>query len=107
MRTSRALIAAIQQYDSAVVHTAELIRVKLTVPVENQAAHIQDGFPALWIARLQGQYVMLESMLHHGKCYAGYYFVNPNVADDSSEPMQIGIDNPAFAEWARHYVIRR
>jgi hypothetical protein len=106
-KTPAYLVSAIGQYGIACRWVAEKIRVKHTVPVENQASHIRDGFPALWVARLEGQQVMLEAMLHHAKCYAGFYYTDPNAFEPGQSPEQIGMDNPAFAEWSRQYIIRR
>lgn len=111
-KTPKALREAIADYDRAVEYTEELIRVKTTIPVENQAQHVRDGSPEVWIARLEGQWVMLESMLHRAHCYAGFQYLGPKVYQliEGSAPPQyisvrysIGCDHPDFAPWRRTY----
>lgn len=111
-KTPKILQEAIAQYERAVTHTEELIRVKHTVPEENQAQHVRDGFDALWIARLEGQWVLLEYLLHQAKCYAGFMYVGRpkyQLIEGTSPPQYttarygVTLQDPDFADWRRVY----
>lgn len=88
-KSPKYIVHAVETHSRAVEYCKELIRVKHTVPVENQAQHIQDGFPALWIARVEGQALMLEDMLFNANCYNGFHYTSPETY-----------------EWDRTYIIR-
>lgn len=103
-KTTKIMRLAIEQYAEALAHTEELIRVKATVPVENQADHVRNGTPELWIARLEGQSVMLEHLLHRSNCYHGFFYVTERKRQDETR-YAIGTDHPDFAEWRRDYII--
>lgn len=109
-KTPKLLVESIAEYDRAVEHTEEMIHVKETLPLENQAPHIRAGSPEIWIARLEGQWVMLESLLHRAHCYAGFMYVSKPVrqlqADDgtvSTARYGVGPDHAEYRDWARTY----
>ena len=103
--TPKHLVELIERHANYVDHVEERIRVKATVPVENQADHIRNGNPDLWIGRAEGFWVALEAALMAYGCYAGYMNVGfkKRHADGSTSRESVGPDHPEYRDWARVY----
>lgn len=108
-KTPKYLAALIERHADFCDHVDELIRVKTTVPVENQAQHVRDGTPELWIGRAEGYWIALETALMAYGCYAGFMHVGPKKAQLNSDNTVsyswtgVGPNDPEYREWRRHY----
>ncbi len=109
------------RHEELLTHLEEKLRVKRTVPVENQADHIRDATEAEMIARMDGYNACLEDVMAAFKCYAGYSYAGPTRIDpatgwksrslfDSGEAAEADqfyktdiTKAPRFAEWRRMY----
>lgn len=111
-KTPKLLLYAIENHNCAVELVEDLIRAKTTRPVDMQAPHVRAGTPELWIARLEGQAIMLESLLHHAGCYAGFaYLSEPEPCGEGPGGttyvrVHIGPTHPQYADWRRRYFTR-
>lgn len=98
----------IEEHSRAVEWVEECIRAK-ALPIENQAAHIQEGHEQLWVARLEGQAVALESLLFKAHCYAGFcHFSEPKIQLGydgvyTKSRHSVGFDDPEYRDWRRLY----
>lgn len=111
-KTPDHLRALIQNQAHFMNHTDELIRVKLEVPVENQAEHVRKGTVEQFIARAEGVNLLLERALCDWGCYAGFMYLGKpvRVRDEGSgftiRHESVGTDHPEFQEWRRCYFTR-
>lgn len=93
-------------------HVDEMIRVKTTVPVENQAEHVRSKSVDFMEGMAVGFNQMLEAVLFEHNCYAGYM----NVGHKQSRPDEgpgvnywsesVEPSHPDYADWRRHYFTR-
>lgn len=107
-KTPKHLVELIQRHADYVDFANERIRVKTTVPEENQAEHIR----SITVAEIEGQatgyWVAVESALMAYGCYAGYSYVGHKQTDSDkggvwTYPKPGDTD---FAEWRRLYRAR-
>lgn len=108
-KTPAKIIALIKRHDAQMEYITEILRVKRTVPVENQAAHVRYG-EDYWKGLAHGYSGMLENALHEHGCYAGFCYVGSNRmrAEDAGEswPNRVGIDDPDYESWRVSYQVR-
>lgn len=86
----------------------ETLRVKRTVPIENQADHVKKS-EDYWLGLAHGYNAMLESVLHEHNCYVGFVYVGATaVGFDGCEPFipMVGVDHPEYASWRVRYLER-
>lgn len=108
-KTPKLLQLALAEYEMNLAYVEELIDAKENIPLGSQAAHVREGSPGLWIARLGGQQTMLEFMLHRAHCYAGFMYVSKPVrqleADGTVSTARYGVgpEHLEYREWARTY----
>lgn len=99
-KTPKYLVELIHRHMDFVDYADERIRVKTTIPAENQADHIKRISVAEIEAQATGAWVMLESALMAYGCYAGFMYVG--LKHDNSW-RGVKPDDNEFAEWRRHY----
>ena len=90
-------------------HVDEVLRVKRTVPLENQMTHVREKSEDYWIGLADGHNTMLENMMLEYNCYAGFQNqgCTPVVLEsgDSFYPW-VDRDDPEYAGWRRVYFAR-
>jgi hypothetical protein len=107
-KTPKHLVEFIQRHEDYVDYANERIRVKTTVPVENQGDHIK----RITVAEIEGQatgyWVAVEAALMAYGCYAGYSYVGRKVSDGHGKAhwTYVKPGDPDFAEWRRVYYVR-
>lgn len=85
----------------------ECIRVKTTVPAENQADHIREKSADYYIGLADGMNNMLEVAMMRSNCYAGFQYVGlEKTLEETKYNPVVGPDHPEYAGWRRHYSIR-
>ena len=104
-KTPQRLVKMISRHIEYLDHVDEMIRVKTTVPVENQAWHIQNSTVEFLEGCAMGACMMLDHALADSNCYAGFMYVGPSKrsADGSAYAESVTATNPEFKEWRRHY----
>lgn len=107
-KTPKHLIELIQRHEDYVDFANERIRVKTTVPIENQAPHLHDLTVAEIVAQATGYWVAVEAALMAYGCYAGFHYVGHKVSDGHGKAhwTYVHPGDPEFAEWRRCYYIR-
>lgn len=111
-KTPDHLLKMIEWQTNFMNHTDEQIRVKLEVPVENQADHIREKTVEQMIGRAEGVNTLLEHALMDWGCWAGFQYVGKPKRvynEDSSFTVQhtvVGHTHPEYAEWRRIYYTR-
>lgn len=103
-KTPKHLVELIQRHADFVDYADERIRVKTTVPEENQADHIKGITVAEIEAQATGAWVMLENALMAYGCYAGFCYVGLKVRENGAYVWRgVPPSHPEFKEWRRHY----
>ena len=104
-KTPQRLVKMIRRHIEYLNHIDEMIRIKTTVPVENQAQHIQNGTVEFWEGCAMGAGSMLNTALNDANCYAGFMYVGEpkRAADGSRYAVSVTAADPEFKEWRRHY----
>jgi hypothetical protein len=106
-KTPKYLAEMIQRHADYVDYAEERIRVKTTVPVENQAEHIQRVTVAEIEGQVTGYWVALEAALMAYGCYAGFMYVGEKKRENGANCwISVKPDHPEFREWRRHYFTR-
>lgn len=110
-KTPKHLLPLFDRHQALIEHVTEVLRVKRTVPLENQANYIKEKPEEYWIGLADGYNGLLESALHESKCYAGFCVIGATkvrVEGTESEYYypSIGWDHPEYAGWRRQYYIR-
>lgn len=101
-KTPKALAAVvITRHRLQIEHTEELLRVKRTVPVENQADHVKRLTEEQIVARMEGYNTCLEDAMHESNCYAGFHNYGPKQADGARYQVPPGSED--FLDWRRIY----
>ena len=100
-KTPPALARVIMERQPEVIaHLEEMLRVKRTVAVENQAPHVRDRTEAEMVAFVNGFSACLEAVMHEFNCYAGFHNYGPVVKDVAQS---LG-NTPALVSHSRHSV---
>ena len=110
-KTPPALARAIMERQPEVIaHLEEMLRVKRTVAVENQAPHVRDRTEAEMVAFVNGYSACLEAVMHEFNCYAGFQNYGPprplhgdNGALVGTSRAAIGPSHPDYLEWRKLY----
>lgn len=121
-KTPPALARVIMERHAAVIdHLDEMLHIKRTLPVDQQAPHIRDRTEAEMVAYVDGFNACLEAAMHEFNCYAGFSYAGPvridpvhghqsrdlfnnSEAREAQEYYQTGIEKaPRFAGWRRVY----
>jgi hypothetical protein len=77
-RTPHELAEVIMHRHAEVIaHAEEKIRVKRTVPLENQAEHVRNASEEEIVAFVEGYSACLETVMHAFNCYAGFHHYGP------------------------------
>lgn len=89
-----------------IAHLEEMLRVKRTVPAENQAPHVRDRSEAEMAAFVNGFNACLEVVMHEFNCYAGFH--NYGLPKTSEKHLgtarhQVAPGDPEFEEWRKLY----
>ena len=87
-------------------HISEILRVKRTVPVENQAPHVRNKSEDYWIGVAHGYNNMVEQVLFEHKCYAGFHTrAEKPVTLSTGESYYpwISSDQPGYEDWRVQY----
>lgn len=104
MRTPAKVVELLSRHQQQMDHVEEVLRVKRTVPLENQAEHVKSRSEDYWIGIAHGASNMLESVLHEYKCYAGFHHVGPKTTLDG-EPFHpwVNMGHPDYTSWRVSY----
>lgn len=109
-KTPKHLQALVNQAAAYAEHITEMIRVKTTVPLENQADHVRERTVEQMIGRAEGFNSAVESVLMEYGCYAGFHNVAATKVKiegtDQAWYPPIGPDHPEYADWRRRYYTR-
>jgi hypothetical protein len=108
-KTPAKLIALLDRQQGVMRHVDEVLRVKRTAALENQAAHVREKPEDYWIGLAHGANNMVEAVLHEHNCYAGFYYqgLTPvkGAGVDDFLP-RVGYDDPEYAAWRVKYMVR-
>lgn len=106
-KTPPALAEVIMTRQPAVIeHCEEMLRVKRTVAVENQADHVRDRSEAEMVAFVNGFNACLEAVMHEFNCYAGFHNYGPMQGTDprlGTARHQVAPGHPDYLEWRKLY----
>jgi predicted naringenin-chalcone synthase len=107
-RTPKHLKKLVEYAENHAMHVTEMIRVKLKIPVENQAEHVREASIEALIARQQGFNSAVEAVLMEYGCYAGFSYLAATPqwiagTEDGSFVPSVGPDHAEYAEWRRRY----
>jgi len=111
-KTPDKILELIKRHEAHIAYVDEMIRVKTTVPVENQAEHIRSKSIDYMEGLAVGANQMLENALFEYNCYAGFCYRGVPVThrDEGGGTYlvapYVGPDNPDFKEWRRQYFTR-
>lgn len=108
-KTPKHLVELIEQFHQYRDHMEERMRVKITVPEENQADHVRETSIDRSIGMVTGAWVMLEAALMAYGCYAGYMHVGPAVKQADGTIRREGhvpVGSDVYADWCRTYFVR-
>lgn len=72
------------RHEQVLDHCDEMLRVKRTVELENQAEHIRNRTPEEMIAFVNGYNACLEAVMHEFGCYAGFSYAGPTREQEDS-----------------------
>lgn len=105
-KTPDHIVNMLQRHADNVEHHEEMIQVKLTVPIENQAQHVRQNTVEQMIGRIEGMNTMVEEALHAYGCYRGFtYRARPKTIDGTTVRVFVGPNHPEFKEYRRTYHI--
>lgn len=105
-KTPAKLLEVIKRHECAMAHISELLRVKRTVPIDNQAPHVRTSSEDYLRGLAHGNSAMLENMLFESNCYAGFsYIAETPVSFEGCPPFipTIGPDHPEYTSWRVRY----
>lgn len=104
-KTTKACRELMENQQDMIVYVTEILRVKRTVPLENQANHVKSKSEEYWIGLADGVNAMLENALFAAKCYAGFSYMGipKQMPDGSISTEMVGPDHPEYAGWRRMY----
>lgn len=94
-----------ERHPGVIAHLEEMLRVKNTVAVENQAPHVRDRTVAEMVAFVNGYSACLEIVMHEFNCYAGFHNYGPvtKFAEGVTSRYQVPPDHKDFLEWRKLY----
>ncbi len=104
-KTPAKIANLITRHQDRIEWIADILRVKRTLPLENQADHVRDNSEDYWIGMAVGANATLEEALHEHKCYAGFMHVGEPKRNASGVTSWTGVKegDPEYADWRRHY----
>lgn len=111
-KTPARLVAAIERHAGHMIHISEVLRVKRTVPAENQAGYLRDRSEDYWIGVAVGRSNALEEQLFEAKCYAGFNYIASNWETFEQDGVthnvarSVSPNSPDFAEWRVQYYLK-
>lgn len=106
-KTPPFMIEMLKRHAAGMDWVDEMIRVKMTVPVDSQANHIKDHDIDYFVGLADGQNAMMENALHSYGCYAGFQNVGPKVTTDGVEYRPwVGSAHSDYRGWRRVYCQR-
>ena len=106
-KTPAKVVNLISRHLDTMDYIDECIRVKTTVPVENQGWHIQRTSVERMIGMADGANQMIEVTLFEHGCYAGYKNIGEKkTINGCSFREWAKLDDPNFADWRREYLTR-
>lgn len=98
-KTPAHVVKMLERYEEKMLHFEEILRIKSTFPVENQAAHVRDNSFEYYDGVIRGTISATEDMLHTFGCYHGFYYVNAlreSLVYVSGRKIQ---DDPEYRDW--------
>jgi hypothetical protein len=106
-KTPPHIVALIERHIDTMNWIDEVLRVKTTVPPEQQADHVRNKGMEYWEGVADGTNNTLENAMHTYGCYAGFQHVGPRV-ENCANPFNpiVGPDHPDYKGWRRHYIVR-
>lgn len=99
----------IERHEAYIEWIEEVLRVKRTVPVEDQAKHVREKSEEYWIGLAHGASSMLEAMLHEFGCYAGFQHMSEKRTQRNQDGTvstwreAVGPDHPEYTSWRVRY----
>ena len=105
-KTSAHALSLLQKYEDRMKNLEEILRIKSTVPEENQAPHVRDNSFDYYYGLIQGVVSMMDTILHEFNCYHGFYYVGPDRQLLEHVPGQSITENPEYRKWRVSYSIR-
>jgi hypothetical protein len=106
-KTPAFIIDLITRHMDHVEWLEEAMGVKLRVPVENQAQHIQERSVDNLLGKIDGMIACLEDALHAYGCYAGFRYVARSAHLEGTQFWEpVGLVDPRFKEYRRQYLVR-
>jgi hypothetical protein len=104
-RTPNTVRLMLENHRNRLAYIDECLRVKATVPVENQAAHIRDNPVEHFVGMAWGANVTIEELLFAHKCYHGYRYAGPiQQINGVNHYPHVSTKHPDFREWRRLYM---
>lgn len=103
-KTPKALAEVIMTRQPEVLNwIEEKMRVK-TLPLSQQAPHVQEQTVGEMTAYMDGYNACLEEVMHRFNCYAGYMHVGPRQRLGGVESRNsVGPNDTSYREWRRVY----
>ena len=98
-KTPAHVIKLLESYETRMVHLEEMLRVKKTVPVENQSSFIRENSEEYFMGMIQGVVSMMDSVLHEFNCYHGFYYVGADRKPLEHVVGQKIQENPEYRDW--------
>lgn len=110
-KTPDHLVKLVEDHARQLIWIDEVLRVKATVPVEDQGSHVRKSVE-YWHARAEGMSNMLETALMNWNCYGGFGYrgeAKSQLSDDGklyTVRDWVGPQHAEFQEWRREYFTR-
>lgn len=103
-----------ERHPQVIEHLEEMLRVKRTLPADQQADHVRNKTEAEMVAWVEGFSACLEAVMHEFNCYAGFHNYGPKQfvpPVDLSVPATqrptyrqiVPSRHPDYLEWRRLY----
>lgn len=106
-KTPDHLREAINRHVEYLDYITDILRVKATVPVENQAPHVREKPVEYWTGLADGANAMLENCLLLYGCYAGFGNIAPKqIVEGRVYHRFVQHNDPEYAGWRRLYYTR-
>lgn len=88
-KTPKFVQKALEKFEARQLHYAECLRVKRTLPPENQQLHIREKPEAFFEGMAEGNVAAMNELLMDNNCYHGFNYIN---ADGT--PRRLDQDGP-------------
>jgi len=109
-KTPAKVIELMQCQQDTIAYVTDALRVKRTVPVENQADWVRERSEDYFKGMARGANTMLESVLSKFNCYAGFSYFGTTLTVFKTASLSfypsIGPDHPEYEDWRVVYAVR-